>query len=533
MSLDGITAIALVSLYVYVNLLVDSAPAMLATIRALNGYFPRPLSICQLLALGRILAAAALLLPLLAMWHGGGELTPLRAQVWAAPSMHAAMVPVGNEARIDVGVDADHAFVPVNAAITVVVVLFTGGMVLTLQPLWSQVAATRRVIRDAHVLRSIGSLRVLVSDDEQVPFAAWIPGRSYVVLPAALLLRPVDARLAMRHEGRHHRQGDTRFLYATLFGRMLLGINPAMHWLARQLLELQEFACDESLAQRADHCANAYCACLLRVAEAAVGSRQSQVRSFMAGRQACTLQRRMEALCRRPVRTLRAPGAVCVGLVAVTVLAALTAVIATPVQDRRLSRGDAEQLVAATPGSSTWGLTVNDAVLRQLNLLLGTPDGREFLNSSIARMHSYEPAVLTQLKSHGLPSQLRAVPFTESGYRNLPARRGTGAGMWMFVGPTARKYGLEVSAERDERLDVEAETGAAMHMFSHLQRRFRSWPLALMAYNSGVKQVEAGIAATHTRDAWALYHAGYGNDPDYLARTTALRLILAHPRLLD
>jgi soluble lytic murein transglycosylase-like protein len=72
-----------------------------------------------------------------------------------------------------------------------------------------------------------------------------------------------------------------------------------------------------------------------------------------------------------------------------------------------------------------------------------------------------------------------------------------------------------------------------MHMFSDLQRRFGSWPLALMAYNSGVTRVEAGMNATHTRDAWSLYHAGYGNDPDYLARTTAVMLILAHPQLLN
>lgn len=176
---------------------------------------------------------------------------------------------------------------------------------------------------------------------------------------------------------------------------------------------------------------------------------------------------------------------------------------------------------------------MNDAVLRQLNLLLGTPDGREFLSASIARMHSYEPDVLRQLKSFGLPAELRVVPFTESGYQNLPARRGRGAGMWMFVGPTARRYGLAVSGQRDERLDVAAETGAAMRMFSDLRRRFRSWPLALMAYNSGSTQVEAAVHATHTRDAWALYRAGYGNDPDYLARTAALMLILAHPRLLD
>jgi membrane-bound lytic murein transglycosylase D len=532
-SLVGISAIAMVSCYVYANLLIVTAAALLAGMRALNGALPRPLTYGHLLGLGRILAVTGLLLPLLAMWHGGSELTPLKAQVWAAPSMHTAMAAVASDARIDVGIHAEHASLPVNAATAVVVVLFATGLLLAVVPLVSELRATLRVIRDAHVLRSIGSVRILVSDQEQVPFAVWIPGSSYIVLPATLLLRPADVRLALRHEGQHHRQGDTRFLYAALLGRMLLGINPAMHWLARQLLELQEFACDEALARRPDHCVQTYCACLLRVAEAALGTRRTPVRAFMASSHAYALRRRMEAVYRQPVRTLRAPGAACVGLVAVAVVTVLTVMIATPVQDRRLSRSDAEQLVATTPGSSTWGLRVNDAVLRQLNLLLGTPDGREFLNSSIARLHRYEPAVLTQLKRYGLPAELRIVPLVESGYQNLPARRRTGAGMWMFIGGTARNYGLQVSAERDQRLDVEAETGAAMRMFSDLRRRFRSWPLALMAYNSGTSQVEAAMIAMHTRDAWTLYRAGYGNDPDYLARTTAVMLILTHPQLLD
>jgi membrane-bound lytic murein transglycosylase D len=529
----GISAIALVSCYVYANVLIVAAAALLAGIRALNGALPRPLTYGHLLTLGRLLALTALLLPLLAMGHGGSELTPLKAQVWAAPSMRAATAAVANDARIDVGIDAEHASLPVNAATTVAVALVAGGLLLTLLPLLSELGATLRVIRGAYGLRSIGAVRILVSDTEQVPFAVWIPGHSYIVLPAALLLRPADVRLALRHEGQHHRQGDTRFLYAALLGRMLLGFNPGMHWLAQQLLELQEFACDEALARRPDHCVHTYCACLLRVAEAAVGSRRTQVRALMASWHAYALRRRMEAAYRRPVRTLRGPGAAGVGLVAVAVLTVLTVAIATPVQDRRLSRSAAEQLVAETPGSSTWGLRVNDAVLRQLNLLLGTPDGREFLTSSITRMQRNEPAVLTQLKRYGLPSQLRVVPLVESGYQNLPARRHTGAGMWMFIGRTAQNYGLEVSAARDQRLDVAAETGAAMHMFSDLRRHFGSWPLALMAYNSGTSQVEAAMTAMHTRDAWTLYRAGYGNDPDYLARTTAVMLILAHPRLLD
>jgi beta-lactamase regulating signal transducer with metallopeptidase domain len=527
----GSAAIAIVSFYVYANVLIVAAATLLAVLRALNGCLPRPVTYGHLLAIGRLLAVTSVLLPLLAMGRGAAELTPLKAQVWAAPSMHAAMAAA--DARIDVAVEAQHASLPVSAAAAMALVLFAAGLVVTVVPLLHELAATRRAIRAAHVLRRIGSVCILVSDHEQVPFAAWIPGRSYIVLPAALLLRPGDVRLALQHEGRHHRQGDSRFLYAALLGRMLFGINPATHWLSRQLLELQEFACDEALARRADHCAHSYCACLVRVAEAALSTRGNQLRSFMATWSAGVLRRRVEAACRRPIRTAQWPAAAAVGVAATAILAALSALIAAPVQDRRLSRTDAEQLIAATPGSSMWGLQVNDAVLRQLNLLLGTPDGRRFLDSSVARMHRYEPEVLRQLGRYGLPSQLRVVPFTESGYQNLPARTGRGAGMWMFVAPTARRYGLAVSAQRDERLDVAAETGAAMRMFSDLRRRFGNWPLALMAYNAGSAQVDAAMHATRTRDAWALYRAGYGNDPDYLARTTALMLILAHPRLLD
>ena len=528
----GFSAIAIVSVYLCANVMVVAAAALLAGIRALNSAFLRALSYRHLLVIGRILALSAVFLPFLAVSHGGSELSPLRAQVWAAPTMHAGMAAVSNAARIELRVDSEQASLPVNAATGVALFIFAIGLLMTVWPLLFEVRATFRAIRDAHVLRSIGSVRILVSDTERVPFAAWIPGRSYIVLPVTLLLCPADVRMALRHEGQHHRQRDTRYLYAALLGRALFGINPATHWFARQLFELQEFACDEELARRPDYCPRAYCVCLLRVAEASLPTPQTRLRSFMANYHT-TLARRIEVALRRPVHSLRTPTAACISVVALALLTVLSAVIAPSIHDRRLSRADAERLAAATPAISEWGLMVNDAVLAQLNLLLGTPDGRAFLTSSIARMHNYKPSVLAELKRNGLPSELLVVPLVESGYRNLAARRGAGAGLWMFIGPTARQYGLEVSAERDERLDVQAETVAAMHMFSDLRSQFRDWPLALMAYNSGVSRVEAGMNATHSRDAWALYHAGYGNEPDYLARTTAMMLILARPPLLD
>jgi soluble lytic murein transglycosylase-like protein len=101
----------------------------------------------------------------------------------------------------------------------------------------------------------------------------------------------------------------------------------------------------------------------------------------------------------------------------------------------------------------------------------------------------------------------------------------------MFIPPTARYYGLQVSPDRDERLNVVAETRAAMRMFTDLRGRFGNWPLALMAYNAGAANVEGGIDATGSRDAWALGEAGFGNGPDYVSRVTAAALILANPDL--
>jgi membrane-bound lytic murein transglycosylase D len=521
------------SLYLCANLLLVAAAASLAAIRALSAVLPRPLTYRHLLLIGRALAIAALLLPALATWRGGSNLSPLRAQVWSAPSMQAATDAMPDAARIELGVDSRHASLPLNAAAAATVVLVAIGLFIALRPLVSEARATVHSVRDAHVLRRIGQVRVLVSDHEHVPFGVWIPWRSFIVLPAALLVRPSDLRLALRHEAQHHRQRDTRYVYAVLLGRALFGLNHAAHWLARQLFELQEFACDEALSRREGHCARAYCACLLRVAEAALPAGQATLRSFMVGNRAFALARRMEAALRRPARPLRARAAVSVSALAVALLTALSSVIATPVQDRRLSHADAAGLAAVARSSSAFPLSVNDAVLAQLNLLLSTPDGLSFLRSSIARMRRYEPNILAALKRHGLPPELLAVPLVESGYRNRSLENSPGAGLWMFIGPTARRYGLEVSAARDERLDVRAETGAAMHLLADLRGRFRDWPLALMAYNSGAARVAAGIKAMRSRDAWALYRAGYGNDPDYLARTEAVILILANPRLLD
>lgn len=81
-------------------------------------------------------------------------------------------------------------------------------------------------------------------------------------------------------------------------------------------------------------------------------------------------------------------------------------------------------------------------------------------------------------------------------------------------------------------MSVTAETAAAIRMLADLHERFHNWSLAVMAYNAGIARVEAGIRETHSHDPRTLYRAGFGNDPNYLARTVAVILVLANPRLL-
>ena len=127
-----------------------------------------------------------------------------------------------------------------------------------------------------------------------------------------------------------------------------------------------------------------------------------------------------------------------------------------------------------------------------------------------------------------------AVALVESGYQNLPPRDGKpwGAGIWMLITNTAKNYGLKVNSTIDERLNIEAETDAAMRLLTANKMRFKDWSLSLMAYNMGEGAVQNAINKTGSKDAWELIRAGYEGDKNYLAKVMAVVLILENPSYL-
>ena len=102
----------------------------------------------------------------------------------------------------------------------------------------------------------------------------------------------------------------------------------------------------------------------------------------------------------------------------------------------------------------------------------------------------------------------------------------------MLITNTAKNYGLKVNSTIDERLNIEAETDAAMRLLTANKMRFKDWSLSLMAYNMGEGAVQNAINKTGSKDAWELIRAGYEGDKNYLAKVMAVVLILENPSYL-
>jgi membrane-bound lytic murein transglycosylase D len=512
-------------IYARTSLTLLAAALLFSGLRRLDAKTAAPFRHRHLLHIGYALCVAALLLPpLAAVLPTSHALIPEPVQIWSGSSMHG-VADAAPDARIAFATAPAGLSLPLGTAAMVLAGIIAAGTLAMMGRVGRDLFAALRIVRGATSLRTRGRVQLLVSDSTDVPFSLWMPGRSVIVIPAGYLLRPDDLRLALRHEAQHHRQWDTPLIHVLQIVRALFWWHPGVHALVRHLLELQEFACDEAVTARGDTSAQAYCQCLLRAAEE---SRHQPCRTGigMTGT-ASALLRRVHAALHPPHSHRRARTALLAAVAAVVSIGALAA--ASPIRDHRLTLEDAQRLARDTRSDERFPLVVNDAVVAELNRLLGTPDGRSWLRDSLTRMRAHQPQIEVQLTRYNLPRALLAVPLVESGYRNRKA--GIGAGLWMFIVPTARRFGLDIGPNHDERLDIPLETDAAMRLLSSLHAQFKDWRLALLAYNIGEVRVEQAMQGGRYRDAGEIVIALPGDN--YVPRVMAAALILENPGLLD
>ena len=98
------------------------------------------------------------------------------------------------------------------------------------------------------------------------------------------------------------------------------------------------------------------------------------------------------------------------------------------------------------------------------------------------------PHFSAMMDKHEVPQLLKLLPHVESSFV-AHARSNVGAaGMWQFTRGTGRRF-MKVNHVIDERLDpyIAAEAAAKLLRFNY--DRVQSWPLAITAYNHGLRSV--------------------------------------------
>ena len=117
----------------------------------------------------------------------------------------------------------------------------------------------------------------------------------------------------------------------------------------------------------------------------------------------------------------------------------------------------------------------------------------------VARLPRAVPAIL---RAQGLPASLIAIPAVESGFSPLAVSPKGAAGLWQLMPDTARRFGLVVSPERDDRFDPFKSSFAAASYLRSLYNEFHNWPLVLAAFNAGENRVKRATAGADQDDFW-------------------------------
>ncbi len=167
-----------------------------------------------------------------------------------------------------------------------------------------------------------------------------------------------------------------------------------------------------------------------------------------------------------------------------------------------------KELDARTPFKVEYNSSLESVIKQYLK------NRRRSLERLMGLSEYYFPMFEQEIDKNNLPLELKYLAVIESALDPKAKSRVGATGLWQFMYPTGKMFGLDVSSYVDERTDPILATEAACKYLKSLNNSFNDWDLALAAYNSGPGNVSKAIRRSGGK-------TNYWNLREYLPRETA------------
>lgn len=176
-------------------------------------------------------------------------------------------------------------------------------------------------------------------------------------------------------------------------------------------------------------------------------------------------------------------------------------------------------------------LTYNETVRKYIDMYL--VHRRAQVQKMVGLSQLYFPIFEAVLDKYDLPLELKYLPVIESALNPHAVSRVGATGLWQFMYPTARLYGLTINSYIDERRDPYLAADAAARFLKDLHELYGNWSMALAAYNCGPGNVNKAIRRSGGKtNYWAirpyLPRETRGYVPAFIAATYAMNYYTDH-----
>jgi membrane-bound lytic murein transglycosylase D len=141
--------------------------------------------------------------------------------------------------------------------------------------------------------------------------------------------------------------------------------------------------------------------------------------------------------------------------------------------------------------ASPFDLVYNPHVKGFINLY--TVRKRESVTRMMGMAQLYYPMFEEVLDKYNIPLELKHLAVIESALVPQARSRVGATGLWQFMYPTGKMYGLNVTSYIDERCDPYKATVAAAEYLKNLYDMFGDWQMVLAAYNAGPGTISKAI----------------------------------------